>query len=658
METVSPSNHIPASARSLRRIFLLRSAALLALVAWHFVVIAPAALAASSFQNAGAAIAEAVGLAESGNDADALAPLRVALSTDGREEPVGWEALGAICLRDGRPALAARAFARAAAFAMPDDPIPTFGTALSAFMNGHADPTAMTAVADSADAANGSPLAGPVRAAAADLALYARLMDGRGVGRVRLDTADITASESDPLLLEIAAFAALRGGDPSRGAALLRALLSRHEMAGFSEDPGGVLTFDPADPIAAADEGILADISVPDPPVGGEILTGRVLLTPPGDLPDGAAYVSYSLDADVFVASTNADPYTVDWNTATIPNGSYRLRTIVFAADRRILSDTTRTVRLANENAPTLSAVLTDDQAAELRTRIWQMLRPHTCRKVAHFALAERAAAIGDSRTALAELESVCAIDPAYRDAYLRLRRFYHEAVGPRTGIWRANTDEKIVALTFDDGPNPLPYRTPALLDALRSVDARATFFVVGRRAEASPDLLHRMHDEGHEIANHSYSHRNLTLLSAVDVEREFCRTSAIVRDTIGVLPRFYRPPGGDVDAEVAETAGALGMAGAYWTVDGFTVEQVPNAIPDDLTKFVLDRVRPGAIILLHNAPRVTVAAVPDIVRGLRERGYTLVTMTELIQRARRNPPLPPPAGVLPADAAAAKLAE
>ena len=115
---------------------------------------------------------------------------------------------------------------------------------------------------------------------------------------------------------------------------------------------------------------------------------------------------------------------------------------------------------------------------------------------------------------ALARIESVVAIDPQFRSAYASLKEYNKKYVGMGNGYWRGQTSEKLIALTLDDGPNPLKYRTPALLDMLRTLQVKATFFIVGARAEANPDLIQRMDAEGHEIANHSYSHPNLTFLT------------------------------------------------------------------------------------------------------------------------------------------------
>jgi peptidoglycan/xylan/chitin deacetylase (PgdA/CDA1 family) len=345
------------------------------------------------------------------------------------------------------------------------------------------------------------------------------------------------------------------------------------------------------------------------------------------------ALVTYTIEGTLN-ASTNYAPFNADWNTERVPNGLYTLRTTVYDAGHNVLSDTTRTVNVRNANAPASSGRLTEAQAADLRARLAALLAPRASRKAAHFALAERAVKRGDTDAALLHVESVVAIDPQFNNARATLYRYNRETAGPCEGVWRCETAEKLVALTFDDGPNPAPNRTPALLDALRSVDAPGTFFVVGVRAEENPALLRRMAAEGHEIGNHSFSHPNLTYLTPVAVDRELCRTSVVVREATGRRPRFYRPPGGNFNRAVQDAAKALGMAGAYWTLDGLPYESPPIP-PARLTRYVLENVRPGAIVLLHNAPDNTVAAIPDIVRGLRAKGYTVVTMSELVRRAR-----------------------
>ncbi|MBC8103124.1 MAG: polysaccharide deacetylase family protein, partial [Cytophagales bacterium] len=520
----------------------------------------------------------------------------------------------------------------------PGEPLAAWGAALAALAEGRGD-AALFRDLNRRDA--GQAIPAHVLADATLLSLYARLMNGEARA-VRIETEAVTAEDASALRLEIAAFAALRGGDRARGEALLAALLKRPAMRVLAEDAALALTFESDKPAEGQAPGVSGTLQFPQPPKSGATLTGRITLSPPADLPSSAAFVSYSLDGGAYSASTNHAPFFLEWNTARLPNGLYTLRTIITDRDQRLLRQTVRTVTLANQDAPRSPLRLGSEQRSLLRGRLWALLAPRPCRKAAHFALAERAVETGDRDAALSRMESVCAIDPKFRGAYLSLRRFFREVLGPREGIWQARTSEKLVALTFDDGPNPLPYRTPALLDALKAADAAATFFVVGYRAEQCPDLLQRMVREGHEIANHSYSHPNLTYLTDFEIQRELCRTSVTVRDATGRRPRFYRPPGGNFNTKVVEAAEALGMSGAYWSVDGVKTELKPGATPAELTRFVADRVHPGTIILLHNAPTVTVAAVPSLVKALRAKGYTLVTMTELVQRTRRGGGVPP----------------
>jgi peptidoglycan-N-acetylglucosamine deacetylase len=397
-------------------------------------------------------------------------------------------------------------------------------------------------------------------------------------------------------------------------------------MDRLAEDRALILSFEADTPAQGGAPALPSALGFPA--ASGKKLAGTVTLSA-DSLPAATSYVTYSVDGGRFSATTNYSPFNTQWNTVRLPNGLYTLRITAYDAQARALRQSARTIELSNPGA-TRSPRLTEEQAGEIRARLLALLTPRPSRKAAHFALAERAAQRGDSEAARKHIESVVAIDPLFRNARSSLRRFNLAVLGPRDGIWRARTEEKLVALTFDDGPHSR--RTPALLEALAAAGARATFFVVGVRVEESPELLRRMTDEGHEVANHSYSHQNLSLIRATEVERELCRTSVLILRATGKRPRFYRPPGGNFNTGVREAAEALGMAGAYWTVDAIQYENAGS--PKALARFVVQETRPGAIILLHNAPDATIAAIPEMVRGLRARGYTLVTMSELVRRS------------------------
>ncbi|NUP66852.1 MAG: polysaccharide deacetylase family protein [Nonomuraea sp.] len=182
----------------------------------------------------------------------------------------------------------------------------------------------------------------------------------------------------------------------------------------------------------------------------------------------------------------------------------------------------------------------------------------------------------------------------------------------------------KCVALTFDDGPGPY---TGRLLDLLADAKARATFFTVGTSAAAQPGLLRRMSAEGHLIGNHSWSHRDLSKQPTSRIADSFERTKDIVRAAIGQEPTLARPPYGAVDEDVRDVAREMGLALVGWDVN--TRDQ-PGAKASEIAKRAVEKAHPGAIILLHDINRGSVDAVPDILKELRGKGYTFVTVPEL----------------------------
>jgi peptidoglycan-N-acetylglucosamine deacetylase len=180
------------------------------------------------------------------------------------------------------------------------------------------------------------------------------------------------------------------------------------------------------------------------------------------------------------------------------------------------------------------------------------------------------------------------------------------------------------VALTFDDGPSPAT--TPAILDVLARRAVTATFFVVGGRVDARPDLIARAAGDGHAIANHTYWHERLTGLSDADVLRTVERTDRAVRRA-GVSPlRLVRPPYGATSTRVRDALAQGGFAHVLWSVDPRDWERSA----DSVRTHVLANLADGAIVLLHdgsgNAAQ-TAAALPAIVDGARQRGYCLTTL-------------------------------
>ena len=195
--------------------------------------------------------------------------------------------------------------------------------------------------------------------------------------------------------------------------------------------------------------------------------------------------------------------------------------------------------------------------------------------------------------------------------------------------FWRGNPRRREIALTFDDGPNPVA--TPLLLAILRRYGAHATFFVIADHTVPYPYLVRQMIAEGHEVGNHTFHHPNLTTLDNGIVRQELAAAARVLRATAGPS-RWFRPPGGDYSAPVAQAAGEDGMGLAMWTANSGDWALPP---PNVVTERVLARAQPGAIILLHNGTLNTVRALPGILSELKRRGYDLVTVSQLARDAQ-----------------------
>lgn len=193
----------------------------------------------------------------------------------------------------------------------------------------------------------------------------------------------------------------------------------------------------------------------------------------------------------------------------------------------------------------------------------------------------------------------------------------------------RGDTEDKVLALTFDDGPDP-QYTVP-LLRTLAAEDVRATFFVVGERAVRHRDLLRRELAGRHELGNHTWAHTDLAMLSRAEAREELARTSQVIADVSGRGPAVLRPPWGRISGTAMHIAAEQSLDVLVW--DMRLEERELDAAGN--VAHVMASLDPGSVLLAHDAGpgphSVGVAALPGIIRGAKRRGYRFVTASEML---------------------------
>ncbi|MCL6624974.1 polysaccharide deacetylase family protein [Alicyclobacillus shizuokensis] len=184
------------------------------------------------------------------------------------------------------------------------------------------------------------------------------------------------------------------------------------------------------------------------------------------------------------------------------------------------------------------------------------------------------------------------------------------------------------LALTFDDGPDE--EYTPFIIDILNHYRIPAIFFCLGQQVEKYPDVLRRMANTGHTVGNHSWSHPDLTKLSADDVCSELMDTDAVIRECLGVSPRFVRPPYGSTHDALDSYIRSLGFEVVLWDIDSHDWTGIPGS---EIARNVVPRLRPGSIILQHCSGRVkgTTEALPYIIEIALGMGYTFTSLEHII---------------------------
>lgn len=213
----------------------------------------------------------------------------------------------------------------------------------------------------------------------------------------------------------------------------------------------------------------------------------------------------------------------------------------------------------------------------------------------------------------------------------------------------RALNGPLFCALTFDDGPDSL--YTPRIAAVLQAEGVRASFFVVGRNVSAYPEQVRSLAAAGHEICNHSYSHADLTKLSEARQRREISACAEVLSQ-LGISTKWFRPPYGSVNRRALRVAAELGVTPLLWSVDPRDWAEPGASV---ISSRVLKAAGNGAVILLHSTHSQTVEALPGVIRGLREKGFSFLTVSEW-ERAIGGGGLPAPLAPLPVDLNASPL--
>lgn len=186
--------------------------------------------------------------------------------------------------------------------------------------------------------------------------------------------------------------------------------------------------------------------------------------------------------------------------------------------------------------------------------------------------------------------------------------------------------DEKVIAISFDAAWGNED--TETLINILEKYNVKTTFFVVGSWVDKYPDSVKQLSDAGHEVMNHSNSHPHLTTLSKEQIKAEAEKCGEKIEKITKKKPNLFRPPYGDYNNTVISTLRECGYYSIQWDVDSLDWK---NLSPEEITERVLSRVKPGSIVLFHNAAENTPKALPVILESLQKDGYRIVPVSQLI---------------------------
>lgn len=207
---------------------------------------------------------------------------------------------------------------------------------------------------------------------------------------------------------------------------------------------------------------------------------------------------------------------------------------------------------------------------------------------------------------------------------------------GVRISYSSVKTGQKILAMTFDDGPHPS--LTPKLLDLLKERNIKCTFFLIGKQVKMYPDIVRRMIAEGHEIGNHTWTHCSLTSRSDEQIRKELQQSADAVKEVAGVTPQLIRPPYGAINQRIKDMMFTeFGYSTIMWSVDPQDWRRPGVAA---VTSRLVNGAHPGAIMLAHDIHPPTLTAMPAMFDQLIAKGYQFVTVSQLLNLEKASMPV------------------
>lgn len=399
-------------------------------------------------------------------------------------------------------------------------------------------------------------------------------------------------------------------------------LAQEFTLTGFREKSGGAITFLKSSPLIVSGSP-LTDYKQPAKTNASQpTVSGTVNLRADLSRAKSVKVVMFYVDARM-VGITNVPPYVYPWDTREAANGPHTVKIEGRDNDSLVVSEKSTQVTVHNAQNEAASRI-SDPEADALRQKLREIMQLHVSSAAVNYNLAMCAISTGDKETARMALERVLAANPEYLDAGDRLSALYHPSNLPEK-LYSVQTSKKVIALTFDDGPNA---NTSKLLSVLESKQVKATFFVVGAKVLADPMVFRQMVKSGHEIANHTYRHRDLEYLSERDITQELFANLSIVKAFGAKETRLFRPPGAHIGKALPKVQKKYGFTNIMYTANCTNFEGTNT---QKLVDYAVSSARPGGIILMHNGEGVTINALPKIIDKLTAKGYRFVLLSELV---------------------------